>query len=905
LLRDAIAIEDVLDDAGTPGKKIRCPNPDHPDENPSGYRYEDHVHCFGCGFHGDVTDIWAARKGFGSPVEAALDLAQEFGVRLPALNPNAQRQAQERRERQDSSAREALKCHEALKKEENAHVCEWWAGRGFSPELQERFLLGTNRDGTEAIIPFWYRGKIEGVIRRKFEGDPKYLYPKAEEFASGARPLFIPVVPLKDEVFLVEGPIDALAVAAMGQSVIAVGGSHLSAKQAMVLDQITRNARVFILPDRDEVGEKAARAWAQQLYPRAALCRPDYGSEDNKDAADLFKQFGSEEALGHLARLATKATDLIDAEIEVAKADKDWRSQFRYAQEHIVPLLARIEPESMRVATLDIVQGELAAVKKAWLQSALKEEVHRINVQGTALAIQAMKEAQEQAEQEHRERVDKAQEEIDAILEPGVLERMRKQAAKMHNVKRDKEPLRLAILVAVGAQLAPLPSGRPLGASMLLTGEAGRGKNHNVDAAVLLLPPEFYFEFEIASGQSLYYQADEDPDFLRHTFAYPNEIEGAEALWEFLRPMLSKGRAKKIVTAKDADGNMTTRTIIVEGPVTIAIPTIRNKTDEQLQTRLLVSELADYPGRVKEHSKGVSEQMHPNFAQLDFSHERFVWREALRQLTVKRRVVAPISHPDFALDDDSVSHGARLWANLMGLMAAHGWLEQRNREVMLLENGEEAIVATAQDYAAAHKIFSAVCKRSVINLSQTHRKILGSLYDLEIEFPNREGFTTREIASGAKVSPQTVSNNKTFLVTSARMIKETEDGLALIHGADPTWWAAGDLTAGLPSPEKAASWWEDTSEWTKNAGQSGQSPESGRNPDTYGEFSVQGDTGQALDVSILDDAANGHHLVPAGRVHQGVQSDLDSENGIDKPDSEGEEGVSTVSTAPEDPGVEI
>ena len=49
--------------------------------------------------------------------------------------------------------------------------------------------------------------------------------------------------------------------------------------------------------------------------------------------------------------------------------------------------------------------------------------------------------------------------------------------------------------------------------------------------------------------------------------------------------MLSKGRATKIVTAKDTDGNMTTRTIVVEGPVTIAIPTIRNKTDDQLQTR--------------------------------------------------------------------------------------------------------------------------------------------------------------------------------------------------------------------------------------------------------------------------------------------------------------------------------
>jgi hypothetical protein len=87
--------------------------------------------------------------------------------------------------------------------------------------------------------------------------------------------------------------------------------------------------------------------------------------------------------------------------------------------------------------------------------------------------------------------------------------------------------------------------------------------------------------------------------------------------------MASAYGAKKIVTAKDADGNMTTRTIIVEGQVTIAIPTIRNRTDQQLQSRLLVSELPDFPGRVKHHAAAVSEQLLPDAAAIDHSHERW------------------------------------------------------------------------------------------------------------------------------------------------------------------------------------------------------------------------------------------------------------------------------------------
>jgi hypothetical protein len=144
-----------------------------------------------------------------------------------------------------------------------------------------------------------------------------------------------------------------------------------------------------------------------------------------------------------------------------------------------------------------------------------------------------MQEANAKAElraQEYREEVASAQVEIDALFAPGVLGRLRNTAAAMPNVRRDEKALELALLVALGAQLEPLPNGRPLGASMLMTAQAGRGKNHIVDAAVKPLPEEFYFAFEIASGQSLYYKADEDPEFLKHTFAHPNEIEGTEQL---------------------------------------------------------------------------------------------------------------------------------------------------------------------------------------------------------------------------------------------------------------------------------------------------------------------------------------------------------------------------------------
>lgn len=899
-LRELVPVREVVErcaevDEGS--STARCVAGRHPDNRPSMHLYEDHVYCFACGFHADVTGLWAAVHGIEGQIEAARDLAREFGIELPERDSEAQREAQACREKEESHLEEARAYYRAL--DRHTRVRDWWEMRGFGKGLRERFLLGANKDGTAAVIPFWHRGRVQGLIHRKLKGEPKYRYPSAEEFVDGYRPLFIPGS-RGGEVFLVEGIVDALAVAAAGKNAIAVGGAGMSNAQMAQLGRLLRDdVRIFILPDDDEPGAEAARKWAHHLYPRALICRADYGAEDRKDAADLFAGAGATQTAEHLGRLAATSEDLMDIEAQVAAELGSPRRRFDYAVEHVVPLAARMRSESAQEAALGIVAGELQGVNVSWLKKALGEELARLESEVLAQRIAEYTREQERQTDEYRKKVEEAQGEIDDLFGPGVLGRLRKDAAKIHNVRRDEKALELSLLVALGAQLAPLPNGRPLGASMLLTADAGRGKNHIVDAAVTPLPEEFYLTFEIASGQSLYYAAAENPAFLKHRFVYPNEIEGVEALVEFLRPMLSKGWARKLVTNKDADGRNAIQEIIVEGPVTAAIPTVRNKTDEQLQTRLLVAELPDYVGRVKEHAKAVSELLHPGYSTADYSYRLSLWHEGFRRLTNVRRVVFPLKHPDFALDDDKVSHGARLWANVLGLMATNAWTEQRNRKVVELPSGEAAIEATPDDYEVAYNVFTAVCQRTVVNLSENHRKILGALYDLHKEFPNREGFTQREIASGAGVSPQTVSNNKTFLVASAKLLKETEDGLALPEGADPSWWSTDELSTGLPTPEKVRSWWEDAppDPPSGGAGHTGQAAETNQKHHTYAENSVQGEVGQALDTSNSPGGGTGQPMKVTGRVQPPSSEGVDSENGLGKRNTDEDEGASSASSA--------
>ena len=271
-LREQVPLDRIVEASGS--AKAHCVAPDHLDANPSMHIYDDHVHCFSCQFHGDVADVWAATRGFGRSIEAALDLAREFGVELPQMSPEAKRKAQERRKKEELYLQQARACHKALSLQEA--VEEWWESRGFGGELRERFLLGTNKDGTAAVIPFWHRGRVQGLIRRNLEGEPKYLLPEKEDFPSGYRPLFIPG-PVRSSSFLVEGYVDALAVAASGEGAIAVGGTGISLEQMRELERTP--GPLYILPDADEEGDEAARAWVRKLYPKALLCPAEYDRE--------------------------------------------------------------------------------------------------------------------------------------------------------------------------------------------------------------------------------------------------------------------------------------------------------------------------------------------------------------------------------------------------------------------------------------------------------------------------------------------------------------------------------------------------------------------------------------------------------------------------------------------------
>ena len=140
-----------------------------------------------------------------------------------------------------------------------------------------------------------------------------------------------------------------------------------------------------------------------------------------------------------------------------------------------------------------------------------------------AAAREAERRQQEKQADPAEEHPGVSDEEIAELVgRPGVLGRLVEGAAACSRVVGERPMLKLIALVALSAQLALLPNGKRICANVMLSGEAGRGKNYLCDAVARLLPAAFYLAFESSIAKALYYAAQDDPTLFSHLFVYPN-----------------------------------------------------------------------------------------------------------------------------------------------------------------------------------------------------------------------------------------------------------------------------------------------------------------------------------------------------------------------------------------------
>jgi DNA primase len=440
-----------------------------------------------------------------------------------------------------------------------------------------------------------------------------------------------------DEIILCEALFDALAFWQAGfhnvttsYGVAGFTPEHLAAFQA----HGTR--RVLIAYDRDEAGDKAACALAEQLNEAGIECyRIEFpkGMDANEYA---LKVTPAAKSLGILVRkaawmgqgaappaapgkhvetmecapvapaieaapvpslaaspVAPPAADAIAADVkadEVVFTFGERRYRVRGLPKNLSPETLKINllvaaGEAYYVDTLDLYSAKgrahyllHAAKELAVLDNVIKHDLGRILLKLEALQDERIKAAIEPASLVPAMSEAERQAALELLRAPGLLERIVADFDACGLVGERTNKL-VGYLAAVSRKLA-----RPL--AIVVQSSSAAGKSSLMDAVLALMPQEERIKYSAMTGQSLFYMGETN---LQHKILAIVEEEGASRASYALKLLQSEGELMIASTGKDAaTGNLTTQEHRVTGPVMIFLTTTAIEIDEELMNRCIV-----------------------------------------------------------------------------------------------------------------------------------------------------------------------------------------------------------------------------------------------------------------------------------------------------------------------------
>jgi DNA primase len=267
---------------------------------------------------------------------------------------------------------------------------------------------------------------------------------------------------------------------------------------------------------------------------------------------------------------------------------------------------------------------------------------------------------------------------------------------------------------------------RPL--AVIVQSTSAAGKSALMDAVLGFVPSEDRVRFSAMTGQSLFYMGEAD---LAHKVLAVAEEEGAERAAYALKLLQSDGELSIASTGKDpATGRLVTNVYTVTGPAAIFLTTTATDVDEELLNRCLV--LAVDEGREQTRAihdrQRAAQTLDGLLAGADAEAARKLHQDAQR-LIEPLAVVNPHARSlGFA---DGTVRTRRDHAKYLTLIAAVTLLHQHQRPVKTAARGEAVIryVETAPaDIALADKLAARILAQSLDELPPGTRRLLEALH---------------------------------------------------------------------------------------------------------------------------------------------------------------------------------
>lgn len=273
--------------------------------------------CFACQAGGDIFDLAGAIHATQDKKEQLALVKEWLGVHSPSAvsvglvnHPHVHSQASSPQAATDTleankerNAQYIKRCQTNI---DNLAVCDYLASRGISPEVGKHDGLGYDPATKRLIIP--WKGSSYYWIGRDITGTSSRKYDKPKSAEVGPQPVWNPDALTHPSYFVVEGPMDALALSRLGFPAVALGGVGISSLIEEASRTQSRSCAILML-DNDEPGTKAQER-AHTALEKAGLIYMDYpGDRFAKDADEMWAR-DPEKLRAELQRASEDASEL-------------------------------------------------------------------------------------------------------------------------------------------------------------------------------------------------------------------------------------------------------------------------------------------------------------------------------------------------------------------------------------------------------------------------------------------------------------------------------------------------------------------------------------------------------------------------------------------------------------------
>jgi hypothetical protein len=289
-------------------------------------------------------------------------------------------------------------------------------------------------------------------------------------------------------------------------------------------------------------------------------------------------------------------------------------------------------------------------------------------------------------------------------------------------------------------------------------GASGIGKTYLQEKVSELIPEQDKLEITILSENAFYYF---DRKELKNKLVLIEDMDGAQEVLYPLRELQTKRKISKTIPIKDSKGNMHTITLHVEGPISLAGTTTKERLYEDNANRSLLI----YLDNGQEHKELIMDYQRKLSAGKIDSRRENVLKELFKDMqSVLRPVKVRNPYAEFLKLPEYVFKPLRTNAHYLATIETITFYCQYQRELKKDPNTGEPYVETAlEDIEWAGRLLKEVLLAKSDELANAERSFFESLKNW-LKGNNKKSFYAREVRDVFRLNPSKIKRYLHILI---------------------------------------------------------------------------------------------------------------------------------------------